>query len=91
METNPKKQTAGEKNNSQKPEHVAAGSPVGSGVVNDNKHKDDSRKPKQQLDHEAAEEFEEHNMNDKDGYNEMPNDVPIENKNIADEPENTTN
>lgn len=90
METNPKKETVNEKANPEKLKHVAAGTPVPSGIKNEKKHEDDSQKSSEQLDHEAAKEFEEHNMNHNDGYNEMPNDVPVENKDIADEPENTT-
>lgn len=95
METNPKKVTVNEKENraasgTEELKHVAAGTPVPSGTKNKEKHKDDSLKSNQQLDYEAKQEFEEHNMNDMDGYNEMPNDVPIENKDIADEEENTS-
>ncbi len=87
METNPKKETVNEKANPAELKHVAAGTPVPSGLKNEKKHEDDSQKSTEQLDYEAAKEFEKHNMNDKDGYNEMPNDVPIVGKNIADEAE----
>lgn len=96
METNPKKETVNEKDKPEEVKHVAAGTPVPSGTKNEKKHEDDSRKSSEQLDQEAEREFEQHNMNDMDGYNEMPNDVPIENKDIADDAErgpedNTTN
>ena len=87
METNPKEETVNEKDNPEELKHVAAGTPVPSGTKNEKKHKDDSQKSNEQLDHEAEQEFEKHNMNDMDGYNEMPQDVPIENKDIADEAE----
>jgi len=91
METNPKKDPVNEGENPQQLKHVAAGSPVASGVKNPKKHNDDSEKSAGQLDQEAAEEFEQNHMNNQKGYNEMPNDVPVEKKNIADTPENTTN
>ncbi|GHB70235.1 hypothetical protein [Persicitalea jodogahamensis] len=91
METNPKKETVNEKEEPEKVKHVAAGTPVASGVKHDKKHNDDSQKAPERLDQEAKQEFEDHNMNDNKGYNETPNDVPIENKDIADEEENTTN
>ena len=90
MKTNPKKETVNEKAQPEKVKHTAAGTPVPSGVENEKKHKDDSRKADAQLDREAKQEFEEHNMNDNQGYNEMPQDVPVENKNIEDEEENTS-
>ncbi|WP_373514928.1 hypothetical protein [Persicitalea sp.] len=90
METNPKKETVNEKENPEELKHVASGTPVPSGLKNEKKHKDDSRKSSEKLDQEATDEFEEHNMNDMDGYNEMPNDVPVKNKDIADEEENTS-
>ncbi len=90
METNPKKETVNEKTNPEKLKHVASGTPVPSGIKNEEKHEDDSRKSSKQLDHEAKEEFEEHNMTHNDGYNEMPNDVPVENKDIADVEKNTS-
>ena len=64
---------------------------MATGVRDEKKHDDDSQKSTERLDHEAKTEFEEHNMTDNKGYNETPNDVPIENKDIADEEENTTN
>ena len=96
MKTNPEKEIVNEKDHPEVLKHVAAGTPVPSGTKNAKKHEDDSRKSNEQLNYEAAEEFEKHNMNDMDGYNEMPQDVPIENKDIADaadrgSKENTTN
>jgi hypothetical protein len=68
--------------------HVAAGSPVPSGPKNEDKHKDDAQKPSEQLDKEAEEEFEAHNMTDHRGYNEEDKDkVPVKKKNIAKETE----
>lgn len=68
--------------------HVAAGTPVPSGPKNENKHKDDALKPAEQLDNEAAEEFEAHNMTDHRGYNEDDEKkVPVKKKNIAKERE----
>jgi hypothetical protein len=91
METNPQKDTVNEKQNPDQLKHVATGSPVARGVKNPEKHQDDSDKSAEQLDRDAAEEFEQHNMNNRKGYNETPNDVPVEKKNLADAPENTTN
>lgn len=85
METNPKKETVNEKDNPEQLKHVATGTPVPSGPKNDKKHLDDSAKPTVQLNHEAKEEFEEHNMNDHSGYNETDQNVPVENKNIAED------
>ncbi len=68
--------------------HVAAGSPVPSGPKNEEKHKDDARKPAEQLDKEAAEEFEAHNMTEHRGYNEEDKEkVPVKKVNIAKESE----
>lgn len=85
METNPEKETVNEKDHPEQLKHVATGTPVPSGPENDKKHLDDSAKPAGQLDHEAKEEFETHNMNDHGGYNETAPDVPIEKKNIAED------
>lgn len=64
-------------------EHVAAGTPVPSGPKNEKKHQDDSLKPANQLDQEAVDEFEEHNMSDHRGYNEPNKDkVNVKQKNI---------
>jgi hypothetical protein len=83
METNPKKESVNEKDRPEELKHVAAGTPAPSGPENDKKHVDDSAKPAAQLDEEATEEFEGHNMNHHSGYNEIDRNVPIENKNIA--------
>lgn len=85
METNPEKETVNEKDHPDQLKHIATGTPVPSGPENDKKHLDDSAKSAGQLDHEAKEEFEEHNMNHHRGYNETARDVPVENVNIAEE------
>ncbi len=83
METNPNKEKINEKDHPEQLKHVATGTPVPSGPENNKKHLDDSAKPPAQLNHEAEDEFEGHNMNDHQGYNETDLDVPIENINIA--------
>lgn len=73
-------------NTKDKKKHVAIGSPVTSGPENEKKHEDDAQKSADQLDKEAKEEFEEHNMTDHRGYNEKNIDkVPVKKKNIATE------
>jgi hypothetical protein len=73
-------------NTTEDEKHVAAGSPVPSGPKTEEKHKDDSLKPADQLDKEAEEQFEAHNMTDHRGYNEEDEEkVPVKKKNIAGE------
>lgn len=68
--------------------HVATGTPVPTGPKNEDKHKDDAQKPSEQLDKEAEEGFEAHNMTEHRGYNEEDaTKTPVEKKNIAKERE----
>jgi hypothetical protein len=63
-------------------EETVPDSPVSTGPENENKHRDDATDiPSKVVEKKATEEFEEHNMTDHRGCNEMVTDVPVKKKN----------
>lgn len=88
QKTNPEKETLNEKANPEQTKRSATGTPMKGGPKSGKKHENDAMKPDEQLDNEAAAEFEKHNMNDNSGYNEAGESrVSIEQRNLTEEAE----